>query len=328
MRGKTVTYVRLLILGWFIPIVLSFVVYFGFQTNYTIDTFSLDGFTEQYNSGIYRYRVIGNNLLLHTYDLVKDNNLPTIHVENGDAQFYTAYFYLNTVFLCLTCTTMFMLLGGLKKNDFFTVDLPLLSLTGLMTLTQYVVVPYDTLSYFFLSAAAWLILQKNEKRWAVFALAFIVVLATLTRETASLILAFYFAVNFAGILKKPAKFTINPQQRDLIILTLCFIGTYVGLRVFYGTEQAIFQNIIPSNLALPGLLSILFFISIVFLLLTTKSSPREMLVFLLASLPYIIPLFFISVLWEIRLWVPILLLMLLLKIRGAQELLSINANTN
>jgi len=184
-----------------------------------------------------------------------------------------------------------------------------------MTITQYVVVPYDTLSYFFLSIAAFLILKNKQKVWEIIILSIVVILATLTRETASLILAFYFAFNYKEILKKTELFKINQKQRELLIITLCFLCTYFGLRFALGFENGIYKEITLINITnILSILSILFFVSIFILIVITKVKTKETFIFLLATLPYTLALLAISILWEIRLWVPVILLLLILKI--------------
>lgn len=320
MKTNKITLARLIILGYIMPIIFSTIVYYGFTTNYTKGVFTKQGFDQQYQSGIYKYRVLGSALLIKTYDLVEKSELLLLDYSEGDSAFYSAYYYLNTTFLCLTCITLFFVLGGTRSNDFMRVDLPLLFLCCLMTITQYVVVPYDMLSYFFLSIAALLIIKSNQKTWATIILCIVVVLATLTRETAALILAFHFAFNYRDILKKPSVFKLNHQQLQLLLIVLCFLCTYVGLRFTLGFENAVFQEItLPSLNNLVQLLSILFIFSMAILFIITKNTTKEMYIFLLASAPYILPLFVISQLWEIRLWVPVILMLLILKIHEVDK---------
>lgn len=317
MRINKTTLTRLIILGYIIPIILSTVVYYGFSTNYTKGVFTKQGFEQQYNSGIYKYRVLGPALLNKTYDLVEKFDLLTLENNEGDSEFYSAYYYLNTIFLCLTCITLFFVLGGGKSNDFKSVDLPILFMCCLMTITQYVVVPYDLLSYFFLSIAALLIINSNQKIWETIIMCIVVIMATLTRETAALILAFHFAFYFKDIWKKTPNFKLNHKQLQLLVMFLCFLCTYLGLRFILGFENAVFQEItLPNFNNLLQLLSILFITSISILFLITKETKKESYIFLLASTPYILPLIVISQLWEIRLWVPVILLLLILKNPG------------
>src|SRR6266540_2096359 len=163
MKITTAPFLRILLLGCVIPIIASSIVYQGFTTNYTTQVFSEQSFKNQYENGIYKYRVLGRVLLLKTYKLINSYELPTLTPFNslklldraGDIEFFSAYFYINTVFLCLTCMVLFFILGGhTKDTDFMNVDLPILFICFLIAITQYVIVPYDNISYFFLATAA------------------------------------------------------------------------------------------------------------------------------------------------------------------------------
>ena len=327
MKKFSVFLLRLLFLGCIIPTILSTVAYKGFTTNYTTGVFSRQGFENQYENGIYRYRILGRIMLLKTHDLVKEYDLPTISPlslklldEQGDELFYTAYFYLNTFFLCLTSLILIVLLDGNRTEAFIMVDLPLLCMCFLMTITQYVVVPYDILSYFFLAVSTLLIIRGNQSAWNLFVLCCVVVLATLTRETAILILAFYLAIHHSAILTNPKTFRVNRQQTALLILSVCFGCTYVALRFLLGFENAIFQDLwLFGKANLYSTMSILFLIGITLLCAVTKVLTKELTVFVAASLPYILAMMLTASLWEIRIWTPVVLLLVILKVRAAQH---------
>ncbi len=323
MKRLAVPLIRLSLLSLIIPLIMGIIVYQGFSTNYTSRVFSEQSFKRQYESGVYKYRVLGRVLLLETYERIKQYNLPVISPTSlklidpqGNRQFYSAYFYVNTFFLCLTCLLLFFIFGGHRKNaGFLNTDLPILFLCSLMALSQYTVVPYDTLTYFFLSAAA-LIIQSKQRSWNILALGIIVVLATLTRETAALILAFYFAQHYKAILTKPSHFKLNKEQGTLLLLTICFAMTYAALRLTLGFEHALFQTFtFPQNYNIFSLAGILFFVSLTLLLLLTQTAMNEMLAFLIAALPYIILMLLVAAPWEIRLWIPLILLLTIMKVK-------------
>jgi hypothetical protein len=231
-------------MGCVIPIILSFIVYYGFATNYTGNVFSKRGFKNQYEGGIYKYRILGKFLLLKTYTLIKGQNLPSLAPHslalldpNGKSEFYAAYFYLNTLFLCPTSVALILTLGGQEdETSFLAVDAPLLFLIALISIGQYVVVPYDILSYFFLSAAALLIYQRKDASVNSIVLCIVVILATLTRETAILIPAFFLSVNYKTIFVKPRGFSLNHQQGSLLLICVGYAGAYLILRLLLGSD--------------------------------------------------------------------------------------------
>ncbi|HJR79583.1 MAG TPA: hypothetical protein VJ821_05895 [Anaerolineales bacterium] len=328
MKPNTIFFLRLFLLGGILPIIMSNIVYVGFATNYTGGVFSKQGFEHQYEAGIYKYRVLGNTMLLKTYDLVKSYDLPAFApyslriLDNaGDPQFYSAYFYMNTVFLCLTCALLIIILGAHRKNtDFMMVDLPALFMCFLMAITQYVVVPYDTLSYFFLVTAVILIIYDSKMPWNLIALCIVVILATLTRETAVLILGFYFAIHHRQIITRPTTLKINQQQGVLLSLSACFVFTYLGLRWIFGSEHAVYEVFLLTKNPHLGyaILGVLFYASLALLLFITTAVTKEISVFFLVTFPYVLFIVLFADPWEIRLWTPLILLLIILKVRAYQ----------
>ena len=45
-------------------LIFSSIVYYGFVSNYTMSVFSKNSFSEQYSSGVYKYRIFSTELLL------------------------------------------------------------------------------------------------------------------------------------------------------------------------------------------------------------------------------------------------------------------------
>ena len=273
---------------------------------------------------------MGNTTLLKIYDLIKRYDLPTFTPRSlglldyaGDAQFYSAYFYMNTFFLCLTSMLLLIILGAHRKNtDFMMVDLPVLFMCFLIGISQYVVVPYDTLSYFFLSTAVILIINDNGTLWNLLGLCIVIILATLTRKTAAFILSFYFAINYKTILTPPTTLKINREQAILMVITACFLFTYVGLRWVFGYDHAIYEAFVLSkNLDRPdSMLGILFFISIALIIFITKAVQKEISVFFIVTFPYVLFIWLFADAWEIRLWTPLILLLIIMKARASQSL--------
>ena len=269
-------------------------------------------------------------MLLKTYELIKRYDLPTFAPRSlnlldyaGDPQFYSAYFYMNTFFLCLTSMLLLIILGAHRKNtDFMMVDLPVLFMCFLIGISQYVVVPYDTLSYFFLSTAVILIINDNGTLWNLLGLCTVIILATLTRETAAFILSFYFAINSKTILTPPTTLKINRKQAVLIVITACFLFTYIGLRWVFGYDHAIYEAFVLSkNLDRPdSMLGILFFISIALIIFITKAVQKEISVFFIVTFPYVLFIWLFADAWEIRLWTPLILLLIIMKVRASQSL--------
>lgn len=314
--------VRLLVLGVIIPALLGIFTYVGFFTNFTTGVFNQAGFEQQYlHSSIYRFRVLGTHLLLWTYEQIKDWPLADFAPyglksvdKNGDANFYYAYFLVNTAFLCLTCISLVLAFSRhAARKDFFHVDLPVLSLALLMSFAQFVITPYDTLSYFFLAATLPFCMKArlSVPELAIFCL--LMVLATLTRETAALTLSLYFTVHRHRLLQR----TLTREQLTLLLLTAVFVLTYWALRWQLGMENAthhrfrLFRNFSDDPLPIVGAI---FFPAVLSLFFTDSRGRRDLGIFLLASLPYWLAMFAVAYPWEIRLWVPIILVMVFIKL--------------
>ena len=305
---------------------MSYFVYFAFTNPYSGGVFSADGFSEIYDQGIFKYRVLGINLLRLTHEIVVFLNLPTslpvFHAElfpNTTAEWYSSFFYLNVLFLGLTMSVFFVIAEGLNKSGVDLIgDLLLTALLGIMVFTQYVIVPYDMLSYFFLAIAIYLILlQPPLSSKALVALCAIVILGALTRETAALMLSLYAAVHFERIISP------NPDRwkyvRNLAVLTLCFIITYVVLRLFIETGQPFYKSVrIEYNFTNQfSLFGILFFVVSISALLTPPAARTKSLLFVGAASPYIFAMILIANPREIRLWAPVLLPIIVLQFQAA-----------
>ncbi|MGZ9235610.1 MAG: hypothetical protein ACXW4E_08805, partial [Anaerolineales bacterium] len=150
----------------------------------------------------------------------------------------------------------------------------------------------------------------------------IVILATLTRETSAFILAFYFAINHKALLTRPTKGKLNQEQLEFLVVSICFLCTYVGLRLLLGYEHAIYQAFLFSrNMNLSNsLFGMLFFASMA-LIIITGAITKEISIFLVITLPYAVFIFLFAEPWEIRLWMPIILLLIIMKVRAYRPMI-------
>lgn len=317
--------VRFGILAWVIPLVLSYIVYFGFVSNISTE-FSLQDYVALFETNVFKYRILGSQLLYFFNDLVPALGLPTFAPElilkansTADPQFYSAFFYLNTLVLCLTASVFYALAARLEQeNTRMSVELLTMVYVGILALSQYVVVPYDMLSHLFLAAAIYCIWYFPAGLSRALLLGLIVIGATLTRETSAVILAFYAAWNYNALLKTPLKESFKWGPRlELVYLTLLFLVVYIGLRVVLGTEDAVFnRNRIAVNFSENfSLLGGLLFVSTIVLALLYGAKRLRAGLFLLASSPYWIFIFFISNPREIRILLPVLIPLMLIQLR-------------
>ena len=324
-RSKNVV-MRFLLLGWIIPFSFGVFVYYGFSSNYTISYFSESNFRKSYENGLYKYRVLGRAAVLGTYDLIEIYHLPSMgpkalkfHDPNASPALYTAYFLVNTFFFCLACSALFLAIHRLCPQPFTWInDVALLLMALLMAITQYVVVPYDMLSYFCLAAAIWIMLQFRLGALRLLLLCAALIAGTLTRETTLLIVAFYVGIYHQEIFQKPRAGKLRSEQKDLIALFACFAATYGLLRVYYGTEHGAYQQITIGGFLTfaPDVLGLIFSVAMIVVLTMGHAGRREALWFMLAASPYLLAIIIVASPWETRLVCPIFIGLIVIKLRN------------
>lgn len=319
---KLKKFFHFVISAWIFPALLSLIVYHGFSTNYTTHVFSESGFNEQYESSIYKYRIIGIVLVKETNYLLKSighlpkeiysivpMSLKTLDTD-GTKEFYLAYFFVNTFFLCLACTMLYFLLYRvipLKKDN--RTLLVFISIVSMISISQYVITPYDILSYFLLITALILIFKKPSFKNQVL-LYFTMILAVLTRESAILILSVYFTLYVTKFYGTSRKHLIILAILFIIFLTIYFI---IRLIIGFGDSFYLYIRIIENFRDIYSLMGLILFLSILYILSTEELNRKIGYVFLLSSLPYIITIMIIANPWELRLWIPVIIPLVIFK---------------
>lgn len=280
------------------PVCANYIAYYGFVTHYSVGVFDPRGFHAQYDHEVFRYRVLGKWLLLAVYRAVEyldpaaaGWNRMAAFLGTDSINFYHSYYLLNTAFLCLT---LLVLSGYLS-------DLELLAVTLLVALTQFVVVPYDAVAYFFLACTY----RWRRNLWLT---AVIVFLAALNRETAALSLSLYAALLFLGR---------GGSLRGLVVLVCVFAATYLSLRFAYGWDYAAgneftFIMYLNRNSAV----GIGFALAAGYALVRRPAAAG---VFLACSLPYVFSIMLTGNPFEVRLWVPLLLGVMLVQVEEGES---------
>ena len=298
-----------------LPTALGFIAYYGFITGYTggID-FTEHGVREHYGTGVYRYRILGTHLLLMLHQVVRrihglpmnDKLAPLLGVS--DPSMYHSFFLLNTFFFCLT---MFAVHQTYRLPVFCLSEREkhawMLLIACLIALSQFVVVPYDTLSYFLLATSLYLSL-RSPAAWVAPVLFVVVVLGALTRETCTLILSMYAVVCVMDSGRRRRRVGV------LAVLVSTFLLVYVCLRVVYGRSNAVGNGITISSLShAKNIIGLGFALCLVAIILfdAVGGGARAGWLFLLFSLPYLASILLMGVQFEFRLWVPVLLVLIL-----------------
>lgn len=295
------------------------VVYFGFGNIYSSKILNVQHFQEQFQSGVYQYRILSAYLLVWIYESISSLSLDfqliklKFFADDSDPKLYLSLYVLNTFFLCLSATLL-MLISDIRDFMATPSEKILVVATAIFSIaiTQFVIVPYDISSYFFLLLFAWIFLKydRNESGFLLGLLVVILIVSTANRESAAISVAFA-----ATLLWR--KF--GWQQKSILpvaLLGFTFLGTYLGMRFFADTFATNDGNLLVENLSQPkNFLGILFwgvFFSLSVLISKSRQNRQNILVFHLLSLPYILMCFYSGILYEARLYIPLFLSALML----------------
>jgi hypothetical protein len=305
-------------------IVLNTVVYFGFVGNYTRFLFSEITYRSQYQDNVYKYRVIGKEMVLKTYHVLKQNNPDKEKLPDnsplkaldpaGSENFYLAYFMVNTFMLILCGVVLCFIFDNAliycSDKEKYLIPFTIISI---ISLSEFVVVPYDITAYFFLLISGLLLMkyfQKNKISWLLFA-GIWVLAATLNRETSALSISLIATVLFLkyGVSKR----SIIPA----IILFMFWIIPYIGLRLYFGFDKGFIGfNFLEHNLrnvfSWIGIIAWIVFGWLSIIICNDRRNKIAVGLFHLLCLPYVISCFVGGILFEIRLYIPVFISAVLL----------------
>jgi len=312
-----------------LPLIIQYICYYGFTTNYTRDAFSEAGFQKIYDTKVYKSRELGKKLHLWLYhslnsvsklDGLRNEKENPEHLMNtrrlsmmdaeADPVFYLTYFLIAVAFTVLTAAILMLILSNERLFPFSESyrDLTVIVFILFAGLTQFVVTPYDTVGYFFQAAgiAFFLSFLHRGSKLAYAGLLLTIAIATLNRETSLLILSVMAAVYFYRY-----RFDLR-WLRPMILPVLCFVLPYIYLKFFQDGGAAFTDvsqvrvNLDPRNsYAIRGMAFSAF---VLYFLLVTANRTRSRLVafFLLFALPYLLIIHLVGVMIEYRLWVPVI----------------------
>ena len=136
---------------------VSSFVYFGFANIYSSKILNDQSFQEQFQSGIYQYRILSAYFLVWIYEFLSTLNLDyelfklKFLNSNSEPQMYLSFYILNTIFIMLSAA---MVVFITESKSFVATHSEKLLITAVaifsIALSQFVVVPYDISSYFLL----------------------------------------------------------------------------------------------------------------------------------------------------------------------------------
>lgn len=307
-----------LIFAVILAFTVSVFVYFSFANVYSSVLFNPENFQKQYYNGIYRYRILSSAMLDSVYTLIQSlpvkNKVQTfLWDKSGDSVLYLSFAILNTFFTMLSAAVM-VLITESKNFVASGSEKILLVVASLFAIiiTQFVIVPYDCSSYFFLLLFFAVLLKYMEKEtWSTLAvLILIMVVSSLNRESSALSISLAATLLFSkyGLHKK----SILP----VFWLALSFMAVYFGVRIYFGVFSTNDSNLLFRNFTLyRNLFGILFwvvFFTLSIIIAKDKTAVRNIFIFHLFAIPYILMCFYAGILYEARLYVPLFLTSLFL----------------
>ena len=309
---------RLLLLLVMAFTIQSFI-YFSFANVYSTEILNFQNFENQFQSGVYQYRILSGYFFLWIYDFLSslhlDYSLFKLKFLKTDSEHkvYLAFYILNTLFLL---ATTLVLHGILKRKEIIATssEKMMMGVIAIFTIavTQFVIVPYDVSSYFFILLFFYFYLKYQEKSSALnlMILCAILIISAFNRETAALSISLAATLLYLkyGISRK----SIVP----LIPLIVSFLAVYVGLRLMSENFSTNDGNLFLQNFTEPknllGMLFWLVFFGFTMLLSRNITARKSIIIFHLFSFPYILMCFYTGILYEVRLYVPLFLTALLL----------------
>jgi hypothetical protein len=297
----------LLALVIIVPLVATLSTSLWLRSAYTSHIFHLQGFLDQYTSSVYRYRILGRELLLSTYRLLTthlaDRPFPMPTDPEATLLFYGSYVLLNAVFFFLSNLVLLLLLADGKMR---ITDLHLalyLFVVLLLALSSYTVTPYDQIAYFLLLVC--FLSMRFRRSWAMYLVLGIAAIAGgLNRETEYLVTPALLTI---------ARFTGPENSKRYcyagLFHLLVFAACYIALRLMLPGVPTVAGGItLGGKWAMPSLIVLCALLYIALNIATREyRSRRPALVLLVLSAPYIFTVLLTGELRELRLLMPLLL---------------------
>ncbi|WHF50503.1 hypothetical protein QGN23_08635 [Chryseobacterium gotjawalense] len=294
-------------------------VYFGFANIYSSKIFTYQSFQEQFHSGIYQYRILSGYFLVWIYDFLSTLNIDykifklKFLSADSEPQMYLSFYLLNTFFIILSAIILTLIT---ESKNFIATNSERILITAVaifsIALSQFVVVPYDISSYFFILLFFYFLIQYLEKQSVskLILLIAIIIISTFNRESSALSLSLAATLLYS-------KFGMRKETfLPVAVLGTAFIGVYFGLRLMSDNFSTNDGNLFVQNLTQPknilGLLFWLVFFTLPILLAKDQKAVKLILLFHLLSFPYLLLCFYTGILYEIRLYIPLLITSLLL----------------
>ena len=294
-------------------------IYFSFGNIYSSKILNYADFSKQFHSGIYQYRILSGYLIFWIYETLSTLNIDysifkfRFLESRSEPQMYLSFYILNTIFLVLSAA---LLLFITETKNFIATNSEKILLVSVavfaIAITQFVIVPYDVSSYFLIVLFFYFLLKYLEKNsdFNLIILVVILMISTLNRETSAL------SISLAATLLY-SKYGLRKEMiKPVLIFALTFIAVYLGMRFLHESFTTNDGNLLFQNFSEPkNILGFLFWM--VFFLFTIiiakdQHAKRNIILFHVFSIPYVLMCIYTGIMYEIRLYIPIFITSLLI----------------
>ena len=294
-------------------------IYFSFGNIYSSKILNYADFSMQFHSGIYQYRILSGYLIFWIYETLSTLNIDysifkfRFLESRSEPQMYLSFYILNTIFLVLSAA---LLLFITETKNFIATNAEKTLLVSVavfaMAITQFVIVPYDVSSYFLIVLFFYFLLKYLEKNsnFNLIILVVILMISTLNRETSAL------SISLAATLLY-SKYGFRKELiKPVLIFALTFIAVYLGMRFLHESFTTNDGNLLLQNFSEPkNILGFLFWM--VFFLFTIiiakdQHAKRNIILFHVFSIPYVLMCIYTGIMYEIRLYIPVFITSLLI----------------
>jgi hypothetical protein len=225
-----------------LPLSIYTTVSLAYVSTYSDSTYNRAIFKFTYDGNLYRYRVVGRELVLGVADVIHGLGLHVYTISSLSAQgthvwdLFNAFLIVNGVAYIGLAILLYII--TVKDRAW---SIPYLILIVLIALSAYVVTPYDYLSYLLIAAA--LLTACAARPWSWPACLVLAIVGTATRESFLVGVAALVAIVLArpGGVRQFRSGGRTPGPDELLRATVAAIvgslGTYVILRVVLSDNQ-------------------------------------------------------------------------------------------
>lgn len=305
------------------PVFFQTMAYYGYESSY-YPYKTQEAPTEWYYKGIYQYRFLSREVVDMITAFLKNimmtyQDFPLrAYIQKKGTSYYHALFLYNTFF----AVAVSWMLNLILKNKTFFPDfdvkkrmLAVLIMALISAFSQYVIVHYDNAAIFLLLCGFYFSFQYYHSgyslKWMLL-LNGIILISTLNRETSCLNISFLGSLL---LFNTPLnKYTILDITKKLFFPVCSFILPYFVLRLMLpqseGDNYYFFESVtLWSNLTginqIVGWLYAVVFIRFIYFFIPTSNNRKLANYFLILSIPYIIMICLVGILWETRLFIPL-----------------------